>query len=511
MQPSSTGIDRNPKQVTQPTTPSFDRSSTAVILGGGLAGIAAAVRLADRGMKVTLLETRKRLGGRATSFVDPQTGQELDNCQHVLMGCCTNLIDLYKRLGVEDCIRWHRRLFFIDLGAKNDFRWMPDDSPAIDILESDDLPAPMHMTRALMAFKTLRLKDKLAISRGMMAMMRTGREGRADWHHKSFQSWLEEQGQTQSAIDIFWEPVVISALNETPDRVAADYAMHVYQDGFLSSPDAYVMGVANVPLGRLYSTAEQVIKKAGGQVLFGTAAKQFHLENDQVSSIESSDGQQIQGDAYLSALPFDRLAKVCPPALYKLDPRLRRLDRFGTSPILGIHLWFDEPVMDLPHAVFTRSPVQWLFNKGMVPPPVTGHENESASKTCQHLHGVVSAAHDLVELPAQQILDMAVTEVRKAFPAARHVKLTHGRAIKEKRATFSPRPGVDAFRPNASGDVENMFLAGDWTQSGWPATMEGAVRSGYLAAAATLRHFGQSTPSLVPDLPAEMMYRVIGG
>jgi len=484
-------------------------SRTAIIIGGGLAGIAAAVKLADRGAAVTLIETRKRLGGRATSFVDPTTGQVLDNCQHVLMGCCTNLLDLYKRLGVEKSIEWHRTLYFMNLGDRDGPPELDGESSRpIDVLEADDLPAPLHMTRALMGFKQLSLLEKLAISRGMLAMMRMGSEGRSAWHASSFAEWLEALGQPRGAIEKFWEPVVISALNETPDNCAADYAIHVYQDGFLSSSDAYVMGLSKVPLVQLYDAAESVITKAGGRVMLGTSADQFHFENDRITALQLGNGSLIHGDTYISALTSDRLAKICSPEMYRIDPRLRRLDRFTTSPIIGIHLWFacaaNKPVMSLPHLTLTQSPLQWIFSKG-----IEDHEGTCA----QHLHCVISAAHDLVDLPADAITQRILEEVRKALPLTRHNMPLHARVVKEKRATFSPRPGVEVNRPAAAGPIANLLLAGDFCKTGWPATMEGAVRSGYLAAAEMMRgNFDgvSSSPSLVPDLPAEAMYRVIG-
>jgi len=559
----------------------------AVILGGGLAGIAAAIRLADRGAKVTLVETRKRLGGRATSFVDPTTGQVLDNCQHVLMGCCTNLLDLYKGLGVQDAIEWHRRLHFMNLGSGGTDKAVrglvsedghqstdtdklrglrlsvppqplsasPDHtSLPIDILEADDLPAPFHMTRALMSFAQLTLLEKLAISRGMLAIMRVHKDERHTLHNTSFAQWLEDHGQPQGAIEKFWAPVVVSALNEEPGHCAADYAIHVYQDGFLSSADAYVMGLSRVPLVRLYDAAEAVLAKAGGTVMLGASVEKLHAHNDRVTALELADGSVIEGDAFISALPFDRLAKVCTPDMYKNDLRLRRLDRFTTSPIIGIHLWFDRPVMDLPHLVLTQSPLQWIFNKGLEAPAPSPSEGEGGGEGeeppvhprashsnprlahgaphrehaapdphpnplpkrergwSQHLHGVISAAYDLVDQPAESIIQIVLAEVRKALPLARNATVMHARVIKEKRATFSPRPGVDALRPSASGAIANLYLAGDWCKTGWPATMEGAVRSGYLAAAALLRDAGAGDiQSLVPDLPAEQMYRLIGG
>jgi zeta-carotene desaturase len=477
-------------------------SSSALILGGGLAGIAAAVRLAQAGVPVTLIETRKRLGGRATSFVDPTTREVLDNCQHVLLGCCTNLIDLYRRLGVADKIEWHSRLHFHLLRG--------DGSSVIDTMEADDLPAPLHMTRALLGFRSLTLREKVAISRGMLAMMRLGKAGRAAQHHKSFRGWLVEHDQPRGAIDKFWSVVVIGAVNELPERMAADYAIQVFQEAFLANEGAYVMGLSRVPLVELYDAAERVIERSGGRVLLSRSVERLEFDGRRVTGVELDRAERLLADAVVSALPFDRLAKICSPELRAADARLQRLNELRVSPILGVHLWFrafegngEHPVMTLPHLILMNSPLQWIFNKGFERDPANGLLE-------QHLHGVISAAHDLVDEPAERIIDTAVTEVRKTLPAARSAAVIHARVVKEKRATFSAAPGVDAIRPEASGAVSNLYLAGDWCRTGWPATMEGATRSGYLAAAALRAdHASSDNPPLVNDLTPSALYSII--
>jgi len=487
-----------------------------------LAGIAAAVQLARHGVAVTLVETRKRLGGRATSFVDPHSGRLLDNCQHVLMGCCTNLIDLYDKLGVQDAIEWHRRLYFTGPAAVTGLfanRNGREAAWVVDEMEADDLPAPMHMTSSLMGFRTLSMGEKVAIARGMLAIMRAGKPGRAALHDTTFLDWLRDQHQPAGAIDKFWAVITISALNELPDRVSAAYALQVFQEGFLANENAYVMGLAAVPLVKLYDPAEQVIAQAGGRVLLGAGAAGFDYEPgpdeklptagaSRIRALQLADGAVLPGDLFISAVPFDRLEKLCDTAMVKHDLRLRRLDRITVSPIIGIHLWFatpgDQPLMDQPHLIFTASPLQWVFNKGL-------DRQEQGGFAGQHLHGVISAAHDLVDAPAERIIDMAVAEVGKGIPAAREAKLLHARVVKEKRATFSVRPGIDRLRPPARGPIGNLYLAGDWCDTGWPATMEGAVRSGYLAAAAALEDAGRGADLLAPDLANSPLYQFVAG
>lgn len=460
---------------------------SVVVVGGGLAGIAAAVRLAQAGLSVTLVETRKRLGGRATSFVDPVTGQILDNCQHVLMGCCTNLLDLYRRLGVEGRIEWHKKLYFC--GADGH----------IDELDSDDLPAPAHLTRSMMGFKSLTLMEKAAIARGMLAIMQLGTEGRRGLDDISFAQWLAREGQPAGAIEKYWALVAVSAINELPERMAASHAIQVFQEGFLNNENSYVMGLPAVTLVDLYDRAETVLAAAGGKVMLSTSAEGLEFEGGRVKALAIDGGRRLEADVFVSAVPFDRLAKLATPEMVAADPRLGSLGKITVSPIIGIHLWLkpagEEQVMEIPHVVLMHSPVQWVFNKGW-----------DGCNGGQHLHAVISAAHDWVDKPAEELLDLTMAELRKFLPGAKAATRVHGRVVKEKRATFSATPGLEAIRPGASGAIPNLFLAGDWCRSGWPATMEGATRSGYLAAGAVL-----GRDMIIPDLPATLLYTLIAG
>lgn len=485
-----------------PTVAQASAPGACLVLGGGVAGIAAAVSLAQLGVPVTLIETRLRLGGRATSFVDPTTGQILDNCQHVLMGCCTNLLNLYQRLGVERHIQWHRTIHFTD------------GSGAIDHLEADDLPAPLHLAKAMLSFQGLTWKEKLAIARGMAAILRTPRAHCSRWHRTSFAQWLSEHGQPEGAIEKFWAVVTVGAINEWPQRMAADYALQVFQVGFLAHENAYPMGLSAVPLLQLYDAAQSLLTNAGGKLLLSRSVEQLVLADGRITHVVLDGGETLSVGDLISALPFDRLAKICPPQAVACDPRLQRLQELEFSPIVGVHMnWElpqDQPIMGLPHLVLTRSPLQWIFNKGVQSNP----ESPSGSAKLQHLHAVISAAREWVDQPAQAILDMAQREVRQVLPAARQASLSHGRVVKEKHATFSARPGVDELRPPAGPDargIGNLYLAGDWTRTGWPATMEGAVRSGYLAAQALLSQRGQTVRLLVDDLPPASLYRWLSG
>ncbi|MFG0249365.1 MAG: hydroxysqualene dehydroxylase HpnE [Phycisphaeraceae bacterium JB051] len=456
-----------------------------LIIGGGLAGIAAALQLADAGQKVTLIETRIRLGGRATSFDDPATDDLLDNCQHVLLRCCTNLMDLYERLGMADQIDWHKRFYFCN------------NQGVIDEMEGDDLPAPTHLTTSMLGFKGTTWAEKFAISKGMLAVMKLGAEGRKKWHHRSFADWLKQHKQPPGAIQKFWACVTISALNEQPQNMAADYALQVFQEAFCANAQAYHMGLPKVPLVRLYDAAQDAIEKAGGQVLLRTSAQKLLFEDGKITGLKIGEGDVLTADQYVSTVPYDRLLKLSDDQAIKADARLQHLGQFGVSPIVGIHIWFSHEIMDLPHMALTESPLHWIFNKGI----------DGAG--WQHLHGVISAADDLMPMSADEITNMVVEEMRRILPRIGTLQPVHRRVVKEKRATFRLSPGIDDIRPTATGAISNLILAGDWTDSGWPATMEGAVRSGYKAAGAILKQDADAL--LIDGMQDGLLYQFITG
>jgi zeta-carotene desaturase len=453
-------------------------------MGGGVAGIAAAVRLAEAGAAVTLIETRKRLGGRATSHIDRATGGLIDNCQHVLMGCCTNLVDLYARLGVSDRIEWHDTLHF---AAKPGQTWT---------LGADPLPAPLHLTRAMLRFRGLSLRDRLGVARAMRAMMRERREAHRD---RPFAEWLASQGQSSASVERFWNLIVAGACNLRVDRVAAHHAMQVFQEGFIGHRDAYVMGVSTVPLAMLYDGVAPLLAGAGGRVLLGVGARGLRYDAGRIAGIDLPDDRTLTADLYISALPFDRLARISPHQLTDADERLNGLDRLSVSPIIGIHLWLDRRITDLPHLFFVDSPLDWIFR-----PEHLGPRSDEG----QHLHAGISAAEGWVAESTESILQLSMNELgqySEVLDGADTAQLVRGHVIRERRATFAAVPGADDLRPGPVGQTENLLLAGAWTATGWPATMEGAVRSGYAAAGAAL-----GRDLRVADLPISRLNRWLG-
>lgn len=444
-------------------------SGSVAVVGGGLAGLSAGCALADAGWRVTLLERRPYLGGRASSYEHPGTGEVVDNCQHVLLGCCTNLRDFYRRVGVEDKIRWYRRLVFIEPGGRQ------------SVIEPGALPAPLHSSFSFLGASFLSLKDKLAIARALLALAGSLPPDTAP----PFSKWLRDHGQTQRAIDCFWAPVLVSALNEDLDRMSSRYAALVFRESFLKSAQAGEMGLPAVPLSALYDAAGEYICKRGGEVRTRAAVQSFHPEAGGVQLCLG--GNEEQFDAAVIAVPFQALGGMLPQDAVS-DSLRPMLSRFETSPITGVHLWFDREITELDHAVLLDRTIQWMFHKSRI----QGRAGQGS-----YVELVVSASKSLVEKSRQEIIDVAQKELAEFFPVVRETKLAKATVIKEVHATYAPLPGADANRPAQRTEWSNVFLAGDWTQSGWPATMEGAVRSGYLAAEALARQ-----KFLVADLPA---------
>ena len=453
------------------------------VVGGGLAGLAAGCALAGSGFRVTLFERRPYLGGRASSYQHPGTGEVVDNCQHVLLGCCTNLIQFYERLGVEDKIRWYDRLTFLEPGGR------------ASVIEPSILPAPLHNAPAFLRGACLNLSDKLTIGMAMAALAPAIPRDTGE----TFLAWLRRHAQTKQAIERFWKPVLVSALNEELDRMSVPYAAQVVRESFLKSASAGRMGVPTVPLTDLYGVAGDYIAGHGGEIRLRCSVESFVTEPDQVKLLQS--GEETSFDFVVFAVPFDVLSRILPQTS-GANPLRQALARFDTSPITGIHLWFDRQITELDHAVLLDRTIQWMFHKSKL---LGRNENGS------YIELVVSSSKTLVEKSRAEIVELALAELREFFPGARDAKLVKSTVIKEVHATYSPRPGVDVYRPRPETVWPRVFLAGDWTATGWPATMEGAVRSGYMAAESVARIAGIGDASfLVAHLPASGFMRLFG-
>jgi squalene-associated FAD-dependent desaturase len=474
-----------------------------IVIGGGLAGLAAGVALADAGWRVRLFEQRPFLGGRATSYVLPD-GEHVDNCQHVTLGCCTNLEDFYRRVGASDKIRFFDRLLFLDpQGRRGE-------------MKAGALPAPFHFAGSFASFAPLMLPDKLSIARAMLNIIRHAGSSPdlCEGDGLSMLEWLRRRGQTKRAINRFWRVVLVSALDEELGRTDARFGVDVFWKAFLSNSTGYRVGVPVVPLSSLYHGCKEEIERRGGEVVLRSPVRGLKLESSQLAGVRFDENREESADAYIFAIPHTALAELLPESLKRSDPSLAHLDKIKTSPITGVHFWFDRPVLDEPFVTLLDTTTQWIFNKTALYGGSGGDPKRAtdSSEGTQYLQLVISASYDLLQKSREEIIDLCLAEVCHALPKARDAQLLKATVIKEAAATFSPEPGVDRWRPGQSTAIPGLFLAGDWTQTGWPATMEGAVRSGYLAAEALLRSSGAPKTFLRRDLaPDGFIQMWLGG
>jgi zeta-carotene desaturase len=457
---------------------------SVAIVGGGLAGLAAGCALAEAGVKVTLFERRPYLGGRASSYEHPGTGEVVDNCQHLLLGCCTNLLHFYDLLGVSSKIRWFDEMTFIEPGGR------------ASRVAPSFLPAPLHNVPSFLRAHYLSLRDKLAIGRAFLAMIRQ----LPDDSNENFLGWLRRNHQTEQAIARFWKPVLTSALNEDLERMSVPHSIQVFRKSFLKSAAAGRIGLPGVPLSELYSSAIDYIRARGGQVLLRSAVTSISPQRDGIK-ISSSD---VEGefDFAVLAAPFQTAASLLPA-----DPLAAALkaglEHFEPAPITGIHLWFDREITALPHAVLLDRTIQWMFQKSKF------QEERYREGQGSYMELVVSASKTLVQKSREEILDLAQRELAEFFPNVKEATVVKAAVIKEVYATYSILPGLDRYRPEAETLWPRLFLAGDWTATEWPATMEGAVRSGYLAAEALTESTGKKQRFLIDDLPPTGLMRLV--
>jgi len=486
---------------TQSATTNVAGSGPSVaIVGGGLAGLAAACALCESGFRVTLFERRPYLGGRASSYEHPGTGEVVDNCQHVLFKLCTNLIAFYTQIGVEDKIRWFDHMTFIEPGGRQ------------SVLKPSFLPAPFQVTPSFLSFKFLNTWDKVMLSRGLAALIASQPKDDGT----SFQDWLQRHHQTHNAIERFWKPILVSALSEDMDRIAVHNAAQVVRESMKSS-EARAMGIPCVPLTELYNAARDYITKHGGSVRLRNSGQSL-LPTENGARLRVQDSEE-EFDYAILAVPFDSLAKLLPDSPDSRELR-EKLSHFETAPITGVHLWFDRQITDLPHAVLLDRTIQWMFHKSMLLEknwaPTSNRDdgagkskNGSAEERPSYFELVISASKSLIEKSRQEIIDLALSEFREFFPASCDAKLIKATVIKELNATFSPKPGIDRYRPGPRSPWPHIFLAGDWTDTGWPATMEGAVRSGYIAAQAILVQTERPRELLFPDLAPSGLMKIL--
>ena len=437
-----------------------------LVLGGGLAGLSASLRLLQHGLQVTMVEKRPFLGGRAFSFRDGKTGEEVDNGQHVFMRCCRYYVDFLEAVGALDKAYFQPRL-----------RVEVVRNGRSGVLASTPWLGRFHMVPSFLRYPHIGLGDKLLALYGLARVSLTDRlkHGEA-LDAESCYDWLKRHHQPERVIDNLWELIVLPTLNDSVRDASADMALMVFQEGLLKKPEDAALGYPTVGLTSLNGEpARRYIEDAGGRLALGKSVGAIRVEDGRVTGVELSDGQVAEADAYVSALPFDVLLDVLPPEVSG-NPFFKPASRLSSS-IVDIHLWYDRPVMDSPLAAFLDSPVQFVFNKSLI---------QGSNGRGQYLCISLSGAWDYVDRPKAELIEEFSAEMARLLPRAREATLERSLVVKEKRATFRAAPGAGKHRLPQATPLPNLFLAGEWTDTGWPSTMEGAVRSGVFAADALM-------------------------
>ena len=449
--------------------------------------MSAACALAEAGLRVQLVERRGYLGGRASSYRHPGVDEVIDSCQHVLFGCCTNLIGFYTRIGVEKKIRWTRTMTMIEPGGQR------------SVLGSSWLPAPLHGLPSLLAAKAFTRADKKVLMRAFRALMRPV----APESTETLGAWLRQNGQTEGAINRFWRLVIASALNADVDEIALPYAAKVIRELFLNSAEAGAMGMSSVPLSELYAGAEQFLRERGGEIIFNAGVERAEWDEEASLWTLPTRAGALVADYLVLALPFEAMARMLPqmPPADGAENLAMQIERHEHGPICSVHLWFDREIAGLEHAVLLDREIHWMYNKSRLQPGRNGKGS--------YLELVVSASHKFAALSREEAIDLAMRELKEFFPAVAGAKLEKAALVKEVRATFTVPPGIDSARPASTSSWPNCVLAGDWIATGWPSTMESAARSGHLAAEVVCAALGDRRKFLVADLKPRGLMRFL--
>jgi squalene-associated FAD-dependent desaturase len=451
-----------------------------IVVGAGVAGLSAASALAKDGAKVTVLERRPYVGGRAYSYPHPALEEVVDS-QHVLLGCCTNLIEFCDRAGLADKIRWYDEQTFLEPGGRS------------STIKAGGLPAPLHYAGSFLKAEMLSVRDKLAIARGLTEFT----HGYPAVDTENAAQWYTRTKQTEGAIRHFWEPILLATLNDNAENCSMKYAGKVFYELFLKSSTGGRLGIPTVPLSDFYSAGAAMVERDGGTVQLRSSVEEIQQLADGRWTVRTAEETYIARDLIL-ALPFEQtqrlIAAMTPQSSVGSRVQaelLAKMAAFIHSPFISILLWYDREITNLDHAWLLDTTIQWFFHKSRI----RGYEAERGS----YVELVIAGSKRELPMTRAEILEPALAELARFFPEATKARLLKSGILKEARATFSVTSGLDASRPDQKTGLAGLYLAGDWTSTEWPSTMEGAARSGRLAAGAML---GKPNQFMAAELPA---------
>lgn len=478
------------------------------VIGGGLSGLAAAAAAVDAGLEVELFEARCRLGGRAGSFFDPLSGELVDYGQHVAMGCCTQWAEFCRRTGIDQCFQRHRRL------------WLIGPDGITYTLGAAPLPAPFHLLPSVLSLGYLSWGERCRAVRAMAALATSGptgpptvaagctigrRLGDAESHGETIAAWLRRHGQTDRALTWLWSPLLVSALSESLERISVHAARHVLREGFMTNRRGYELIVPRVSLCEIFDQRVGAwLETHGVKIHRGRRVRHLEVESGRVVALHCADGTQGSFDFYLVAVPWRNVRRLFSPPVWQALPELAAIEQIAAAPIAALHLWWDRPFLSLPHAALVGRLGQWIFARPPLSASSRGKEDFSPSVAPRaddethrlrpneyYTQVVISAAHGIHPSARVHVFSRVRQELEQIWPGVRQARLLRARLVVEPAAVFSVEPGLELRRPVQRTSVPNLVLAGDWTRTGWPATMESAVRSGYLAVQAIRETMGR--------------------
>ena len=440
-----------------------------IVIGAGFAGLSAAARLAAGGARVLVLEARSRLGGRATAFNDRETGELVDNGQHVLLGCYDETLTFLEQIGARDHVSFQSTLAVT----------MVDRKGVRSRLDLPALPPPLHLIAGVFDWAALTWKDRLSVLR-MRTPLRLARRALEPGAHaiaaspgESVENWLIRNGQTARLREMLWDPLVLAALNQQPSHAAAPAFARVLAEMFGPNPKAAAIGIPNKPLDAVYAEpARAFVERRGGAVRTGALAK-VALHGDRVLHVESG-GDRLEAPIVISAVPWFAFADLFQGDHNPIAGVIARARAMQSCPIVTVNLWLDGPIFDEPFVGLPGRDMQWVFDK-----------RQAFGGSASHLSLVSSGAEAAARRANDELIAMAHQELLDAFPRARTVTVLRATVVREPRATFSLAPGQPR-RPDTVTPVRGFYLAGDWIETGLPATIESAVRSGHRAGDAAL-------------------------
>lgn len=437
-----------------------------VVIGGGFAGLSAGAALAARGYRVAVLERKPALGGRAYSFSDSDTGDSVDNGQHVMMGCYAETLKFLDRIGTRGQLIFHSRLEIE----------MRELDGRCGTLRTAHLPGPLHMSAAVMRYGLLTRRERMSAMLAGLRLLRMHRHDRARLGAATVASVMDVLGQGERARRCFWYPLAIATLNEDPQLASAALLAEVLKRAFFSRRMDSAFVYARVGLSDLYCAgAAKMIEDSGGLVATHAIVESLEFGDDgAVAGVRLRDGRRLNAASFIAAVPPAQLVRMLPEGA-GTDPFFAHLGEISYSPIICVHAWFDRDITDAAFAGFVGTTTQWMFNKRRI--FADGVEHASG-----YLSFVISGARSLVDMGNEELLDLVMKDLHAMIPGSREARVLKALVLKEKQATMAPSPECDRLRPAVSTPIANFFLAGDWIQTGLPATIESAVSAGHAAA-----------------------------